>query len=291
MNISKIAQFIKLPTKKGCKANLVKSNQLPTETQYKLIPRNNNNSFEIPIGIDQDYYTILDLSKEPNILLTGMPGSGKTVTTMSALTYLGCMYNEDEIDIYISDLKRVSLNIFEQMKNIKQYAKTTTDTEVMIDEICNIVKERQDILIESKTNNINEYNDKYPQSKMKYIFVAIEELSLYTNSRDLTNQKDKLNILLDNAKMCGLCVWSTMANSNIDNSLKTRFDKIIAFKTIKSENIIITNPDTQKAIKNLNGNGHGYILSSSGEHTEFQAFYINNDTAKKILEEKNMLKK
>lgn len=274
--------------------------ELPEIVPFKFLPRSSEDSFEIPIGKFIDGYAVLDFKKVANVLDSGMQGSGKSIATKWALTYLGCMYTPDELQIYISDLKITELNRFENMKHVVKYVDTVKDTDIMIRELKEIMQNRYKIFKSHKVSDIYEYNKKFPESKMPYIFVAIEEISSYTVSTSLksrykySNEEDQnevLSELLFKSRASGISVWCTVqrpTKENLNQDVKSSLGNILGFKTVDGNNSIIVCGKDEK-LEKLRGKGNGYFITE-GIDKEFQGFYIENDEIDKILKDRDLLK-
>ena len=274
--------------------------ELPTLIPLEFLPRSSSDSFEIPIGKFIDGYAVLDFKKVANVLDAGMQGSGKSVATKSALIYLGCMYSPDELNIYISDLKMTELNRFENMKHVKKYTDTVRGTGLMIKELRDIMNKRYSIFKKLKVSDIYEYNKKYPESKMPYIFVAIDEISKYTKSisakpynkyYDEEDENQILAELLFLARASGISVWCAVqrpTKENLSSDVKSSLGNILAFKTADANNSKIV-CDKEEKLQYLRGKGNGYLITE-GVDKEFQGFYIANKDIEKILVERNLLK-
>lgn len=281
---------------------------LPKLVPFELIPRSSKDSFEIPTGKFIDGYAILDFRKVANVLDVGMQGSGKSVATKSALTYCGCMYSPEELNIYISDLKKTELNRFKDMKHVVKYTDTPKGTKAMIKELISVMNERYTLFTKLRVSDIYEYNEKHPQSKMPYIFVAIDEISRYTqyvtketmlnlygNNRYSETKMDDGNQLLSEllflARAAGISVWCSVqrpTKENLNTDVKSSLGNILAFKTADANNSKIVCGNEEK-LQYLKGRGNGFFISE-GIDKEFQGFYIDNDEIDKILKEKNLLK-
>lgn len=274
--------------------------ELPELVPFELLPRSSKNSFEIPIGKFIDGYAVLDFEKVANVLDAGMQGSGKSVATKSALTYLGCMYTPEELEIYISDLKMTELNRFENMKHVKKYTDTVKGTGLMIKELRDIMNKRYNTFKKLKVSDIYEYNRKYPESKMPYIFVAIDEISKYTKSiavkpynkySDEEDENQILSELLFLARASGISVWCAVqrpTKENLSSDVKSSLGNILAFKTADANNSKIV-CDKEEKLQYLRGDGNGYLITENIDK-EFQGFYISNDEIDKILKDRDLLK-
>ena len=271
--------------------------ELPTIIPFELVPRTSKDSFEVFIGKFMDDYSRLDFRAMANVLDAGMQGSGKSVVTKACLTYIGCMYDPSEIEVYIADLKRTELGRFRNMKQVKKYVETPEQTNEMVKELLDIMDERYKLFAQRGVSDAYEFNKKYPNEKMPYIFVVIEEMSRYTSNTSLKNlcksnkeddQNEKLAELLFNGRASALTVWVTVQRPTKDNlspDVKSSMGNILAFKTMNSLNSRII-CDSDDKLKYLRGKGHGYLISEEGER-EMQTFWISNDDIERLLKQHN----
>lgn len=277
-------------------------NELPRVVPFELIPRSYKDSFEIVIGKCIDGLAILDFKKVANVLNAGMQGAGKSVATKVALTYIGCMYGLDEVEVYISDLKRTELGCFRKMKHVKKYVDTVAETDDMIKDLSKIVEERYALFVKLGISDIYEYNKKYPESKMPYIFVVIEEMSRFTTTdlspggyknKNTPDQNSRLSDLLFLSRASGMSLWCTVQRPTKDNitpDTKSCMGNTLGFKTKDKLNSQIICDDEEGKLKDLRGKGHGYLITEECDK-EFQCFYIeDNDAIIKLLKERNLLK-
>ena len=259
----------------------------------KFLSRSYKDSFEIPIGKFIDGYAVLNFEKVANVLDAGMQGSGKSIATKSALTYA-----PDELEIYISDLKVVELNRFKRMKHVVKYVDTIQETGAMIKELKEIMQNRYKIFDKYEVSDIYEFNRKYPELKMPYILVVIEEIAEYTMSlppKDYkvgygVHESDMLSDLMFKARASGMCIWCTVqrpTKDSLSQNAKSSFGNVLGFKTatIEDSKIICG----EEKLKYLRGRGHGYFITE-GINKEFQGFYIDNDEIKEILTKKGLLR-
>lgn len=276
-------------------------NELPRLVPFELIPRSCKDSFEVIIGICIDGFAKLDFGSVANVLNAGMQGAGKSIATKVALTYMACMYEIDEVEIYISDLKKTELGIFKRLKHVKRYVNNVIDTDDMIKDLTKIMNERYDLFAKLGISDIQEYNKKYPESKLPYVFVVLEEMTRFTTadlspggykSKNTPDQNTRLSELLFLARASGMSIWCTVQRPTKDNlsaCAKSSMGNTIGFKTKDKLNSLIICDDEEGKLKDLRGKGHGYLITEECDK-EFQGFYITNNEITKLLTERNLLK-
>lgn len=276
--------------------------ELPTNVPYKFLERIGK-GFSIPLGKGIDGFAVIDFSKMANAIISGNVGSGKSIMTKWILTYLGCMYSEDELDIYLADLKLLEIFRFKNMKHVKRFVDNVDDLIKVIHELHGIMMERYKKFRDLDVSDIYEYNKKYPNDKMKYIVLVIEEFASYSeelNSRCSKNEKYHKEILflktfLSLARASGIMTIATIQRPTAENmhpDIKSYLGNKVCFLAVnKISSSIMT--DDEDLLCSLRGQGHGYLINQTNTENpqqEFQAFYISNDEIKEILTKKGLLR-
>ena len=276
--------------------------ELPKEVPYELIERENN-GFTIPIGKSIDGVPTIDFSQRANLIVAGDIGSGKSTVTKWIITYLGCMFGVDELDIYLADLKVLELCKFRKLKHVQRFVDNVDDLITMIHELKDEMDRRYKIFAEVGVKDIYKYNEKYPNDKMKYIVLVIEEFAEYTselNSRCGRNEKHHKEIVtlkrfLSKARASGIMTIPTIQRPTAENmhpDIKSYLgNKIGLLATNKLSSAVIC--DDEELLLNLRGQGHGYFISQTNPkkpREEFQAFYIDDDEIEELLKEKDLLR-
>lgn len=119
-----------------------------------------------------------DLDKMPHLLIAGATGSGKSVCINSIIISLLYQKNPDELKFILIDPKRVELSVYNDLP----YLLTPVITDVQ--KIINALKwtvaemdERYVRLAQRGQKNIAGYNAAFPEQKMPYIVIIIDELA------------------------------------------------------------------------------------------------------------------
>ena len=128
----------------------------------------------IPMGIDEmGNFVYENYSKMNNIFVCGATGSGKSVFLDNILLSLTKQLNSDKLDLIIFDPKRVE---FLDLRS-KGYMVITDCCDAI--SICNDLvvemERRYGIFVDHKVKNIEEYNEKEQNEKLKHIVVIFDE--------------------------------------------------------------------------------------------------------------------
>ena len=130
-----------------------------------------NMTTPIPIGVDYcGEILCVDLATLPNLLIGGVPGSGKSMLLHSIL--LSLLHNKSKL--YLADPKRVEFSLYERKKFVERVVFSYDDTVDMTNDIVEIMNNRFDLLKKSGCRNYTEYNLK-ARRNMEPIILAIDE--------------------------------------------------------------------------------------------------------------------
>ena len=136
--------------------------------------------YEIYVGktLDLENYKV-DLTKAASHLLIAAPsGKGKSFLIASILTNL--IYNSsDKIEIYLLQIMKGDVGNFEKCKPVKFTAYTLAEVTWGLEKIVEIIVNRDKKFRAVGINNLKNYNRHYPNSKIKRVYVVMEEISFF----------------------------------------------------------------------------------------------------------------
>jgi S-DNA-T family DNA segregation ATPase FtsK/SpoIIIE len=143
---------------------------------YRSISEKLKQSLPIYIGRDARGKIIsYDMVEEPNLLIAGEPGSGKSVTLRSILTTLIFNKTPEELKLYLFDLKKSEFFLFKRLPHVVENTADPKKIESRFKEIVKEVELRGDLLEQHEVPHIN----KLPKEvRPPYIIACIDEFSL-----------------------------------------------------------------------------------------------------------------
>lgn len=174
---------------------------------------------------------IEDLAKMPHLLVTGGTGQGKSVALKTILLSLLYKKKPTQLKFVLADSKLSELSSF---KSLNRHFLTNRNnpeetiiagTQEMIDALnalCVEMDWRFNLLFESKTRNIKEYNSKQGNNSLPYIVLVIDEYADYI----LTAGKDfesPLGKLAQKARVVGIHL--TIATQRASTMVQTQIIK------------------------------------------------------------------
>lgn len=222
--------------------------------------------YEVFLGYDfKGYPVLLNLARFPHLLIAGVTGSGKSRVVFSLLTNLVHNFDEKTINIYLAQVKKADLRHFKHCEQVKMYARTLEETLMMFSRINTMIDKRIKILEDADVENIGDYNKKFKNKKMKYIYVSADEFSFYmpdaSDSEDVKKIKEKAlkelkDIILTGRSVGAFAVTSLQRTTvdNIPSTIKSQMTRL-SFRQISSinstnvlENDMALGLDIQEAI-------------------------------------------
>jgi S-DNA-T family DNA segregation ATPase FtsK/SpoIIIE len=131
---------------------------------------------------------VTDLAKLPHLLIAGTTGSGKSVGINAMILSLLYRNSPDDLKLMMIDPKMLEFSIYNDIPHL--LTPVITEPKKAITGLSNMVKEmerRYKLMSDGKVKNIENYNAKFPENKMPYIVVVIDELAdlMMTGGKDV----------------------------------------------------------------------------------------------------------
>ncbi|TAM91576.1 DNA translocase FtsK [bacterium] len=119
-----------------------------------------------------------DLGKMPHLLVAGATGSGKSVCLNGIIASLLVSATPDQVQMLFIDPKRVELTVYNGIPHLIK--DVITDARMAAGALFEITKEmdqRYERFAKAGVRKIEEYNAKYPEERLPYVVVVIDELA------------------------------------------------------------------------------------------------------------------
>ncbi|MBR6327449.1 MAG: DUF87 domain-containing protein, partial [Alphaproteobacteria bacterium] len=270
----------------GCIGFEIANDTFQTTPLIKLLDtpeaQNAKGALPINLGVKIDGTPIFaDLAKMPHLLVAGATGSGKSVGLNAFIISLIKRKKSSELKFVLIDPKRIEFSVYNNQKYmlmpvITDNADAADALQYLVDEM----NKRYQLLEESLTKNIGEYNEK--EGGMPYIVAIVDEFSDLVLS-DKSVEK-KIQILAQKARAAGIHLILSTQRPSVDvvtGSIKANFPSRLAFKTasgVDSKTIL----DTTGA-EDLVGRGDALFLASTGELTRVHGAYVSTEEIDEVL--------
>ncbi len=214
----------------------------------------------------------IDLQQLPNLLIGGIPGSGKSVLLHSIILSL----IKANASLYLVDPKMVEFNIYENVENVRSIVYDVAGVEGIISAVSIIMERRFNLLKSNKVRNVQDYNKKVPKKKLRPIVIIIDEWA------DIILQNNKIQESLcrvaQKGRAAGISiVLATQRPSSrvISGLIKANFSGRIGLRVVSNiDSRVILD---QKGAEKIEDVGVGlYLDQTMNEAKMFRATWIQN---------------
>ena len=236
--------------------------------------------YDMPIVCGKDKtggWMVYDAITEPNCLISGEPGAGKSTQLRAILTTLIQQKTADELHIYLGDLKMSEFFLFKGVAHVKSVCVYPEDLAKMLAYLSDEMRRRGELLNAYKVTHIN----KLPADvKPPYLLLCIDEVVMIMDDKDM---KKALVQLVALGRALGMYVILSLQRPShdiLDTKIRGLLTVRMGFRTTDASNSkIIGTPGSEKISKETPGR----FLCKRDELTELQAPYLTEERADAIL--------
>ena len=229
---------------------------------------------------------LIDLAKMPHLLIAGATGSGKSVCLAGIISCLLMNHSPSDLRFILIDPKRVELTQFAKIPHLA-FSDIVVDTDKVVSTLRAVINEmdnRYKKFGSVKVRNIQSYNEKFPEDKLPYWTVIVDELADLMLSAPF-EVETQLVRLAQLARATGIHLIIATQRPSVDvitGLIKANFPTRIAFAVtsqIDSRTVI----DSAGAEKLLGRGDMLFLSPSSQKPKRIQGVYVDDSEIEKIV--------
>ena len=260
---------------------IVSTTELARFIPFNIPKLKNKNEVIVSLGRDvRGKDVTLNLSKCPNVMISGCTGSGKSVNTNVIATQLYCNY--PNVEIYLVDMKCVELGVYADLPHTKKYTNKLEGAKEIIKELLDECDRRNKLLNKMKVKKLSDYNKKVsPNEKLNPIVLIIDEAVRLMGDKDLNKDIAELGFICRSVEISILLNIQRPTSKLLNPDIKASLTNIIGFRTINRKNSEIICDST--VLASLRGKGHGVLFNEDNDGVEFQGYYLDENDIEKYL--------
>lgn len=260
---------------------IVSTTELARFIPFNIPKVKNKNEVIVSLGRDiRGKDVTLNLSKCPNVMISGCTGSGKSVNTNVIATQLYCNY--PNVEIYLVDMKCVELGVYADLPQTKKYTNKLEGAKEIIKELLDECDRRNKLLNKMKVKKLSDYNKKVsPNEKLNPIILIIDEAVRLMGDKDLNKDIAELGFICRSCEISILLNIQRPTSKLLNPDIKASLTNIIGFRTINRKNSEIICDST--VLATLRGKGHGVLFNEDNDGVEFQGYYLDENDIEKYL--------
>lgn len=260
----------------------VYQNGLPKDLSYKykdIEPTLKGLKVPVVCGKDRNNnWIVYDAITEPNALISGEPGSGKSTQLRSIITTLIQYKTPEQLHLYLGDLKMSEFHLFKGVQHVKGVAIFPDELARMLAHVYKEMLRRSKLLNEIGVMHI----DKLPEEKrVPYILLAIDEIVMVMDNKNIKKMLVQIDSLGRALGIYNILSLQRPSHDILDTKVRSLLTVRMGFRTTDSANSkIIGTPGSEKISKKTQG--RFFLKRDTLE--EIQAPYLTEEEAEKILE-------
>lgn len=235
----------------------------------------------MPIVCGKDRYGnwhVYDAVNNPNCLLFGQPGSGKSSMLHNILVTLIQYYSADELHLYLGDLKMAEFGIYEGVKHVKNVSFLAEELAPAFRYIKEVeMKKRGKLLKKYRVRHISKVPTK---ERPPFIVVCVDEFVMIKDDKIMTDLLQIASL----GRACGIFVILSMqrpSHTILSTDVRAVLSVRMGFRTVDLKNAMMgETPGSEK----ISVDSPGRFLLRLDDLIELKAPYISEDEAERILE-------
>lgn len=236
-------------------------------------------------------FEIRDIADAPHMLIAGTTGSGKTIFLQSMLVSLLYQFGPEKMELLIVDPKQTDFIFFDGLPHLYG-GHVVIDAEEALEKLQRInevdKEERTKALRACRSKDIDSYNQKNPDNRMKRIVVVIDEYSDLIQAAEIngTRKKFESNLLMLLQRVRNLGIHLIIATQRPSAQIVT--GKLKAVVPFRVSFRLPSHTDSQTILdmtgaENLLGKGD-MLMKTEADTMRMQGLFVSEDELEDFLD-------
>ena len=181
------------------------------------------------LGFNQEGELIVDIKKNPSIIITGETGSGKSILLDQILLELVSNYTSLEMSLMLIDTSGVELNYYHETNYAIFSAINDMDKSIVaLSRVLKEIERRKSLLSDAGVLTVDEYNKIAPE-KLPLLVVAIDDDKLLLREKDIEKMLSGIISQLNGLNMVLILATSDVFNKFFSTDMNTFASLLISF--------------------------------------------------------------
>ncbi|WP_088085499.1 FtsK/SpoIIIE domain-containing protein [Bacillus sp. OV166] len=229
------------------------------------------------IYLPHDGWIIYDAITEPNALISGEPGSGKSTQLRSIITTLIKYKSPEDLHFYLGDLKMSEFHLFKGVQHVKGVAIFPDELKKMLIHVYKEMLKRSRLL---NTTGVMHVDQLPKNKKVPYILLAIDEIVMVMEDKDIKKMLVQIDSLGRALGIYNILSLQRPSHDILDTKVRSLLTVRMGFRTVDLANAkIIGTPRSEK----ISIETPGRIFLKRDKIMEVQAPYLTDKEAEKLL--------
>ena len=198
---------------------------------------------EITLGYNKDEQLIIDIEKNPSIIITGSTGTGKSILLDQILLQLMNKYTSLEMGIVSIDTSGIELLSYTKTPYTLFHAlNDKTKSSEAIFKVLREIERRKKLLEEKKVLNVEDYN-RISSKKLPMLVLAIDDDKLLLRDKDIDSMLSGIITQLRDLNIVCILATSDVYNSFFETDKNILASVLISFDYTSNDEATRANID------------------------------------------------
>ena len=246
----------------------------------------------IPIGWSRRGLEQLDLASNssPHLMIGGSTGSGKSILGRLIMVCLHLRYTRDECILWLCDLKHGNgTSMLDNPLLVDRTISNPEDVYGLLSDASNEIGKRYALFRKYKCDDLQAYNEAYPEKKLPRIVIYIDEMSKL-EGKQFKETRELMTKVTGESRGAGvhfiISLFRPTANL-VSGSMKNNITAVVAFKCnpVSARVLLGEDKEDYESALSIDPDVEGRALFKFKDEVLIQVPFIDNKMVKDIMKD------